>query len=265
MSRSHGAVIRTGSAILIALVAVIGACSKKPNDMGSGGTVSSNGQWLLGPPGRYPDKTIDYLKNKIQFGKKEVADSAYFGSYPCATCPGGAANLWVVPEKQSLNVNWDEAFRNDDTLGVIVAVVINDNAFPYPELDLAPNDSAYLWVGPISDDGNSRAVAYYKINPTTGKASAPMQADSSVTYCDVPKWKGRSHAAAKGEHPMASRCYVVTYSPAPPRPAPAASGATASIKPMPLFTNVSYTSAMFRSDGTWISCVYGCCEVGFAQ
>ena len=264
MSRSHRAAIRTGSAILIALVAVIAACSKKPRDMG-GGSGAANGQWLVGPPGKDTAATIDYLKNKVQFGRKALDDSAYAGAYPCATCTGDTATLWVVPEKQSLHVNWDEAFRNDDTLGVIVAVVINDNSFAYPELDLGPGDSAYLWVGPISNDGNDRAVAYYKINPTTGKASAAMKADRSVTYCDMPKWKGRRHAAAKGEHPMASRCYVVTYTPAPPRPPSATAPANASNNTMPLFTNVSYTSAMFRSSGTWISCVYGCCEVGFAQ
>jgi hypothetical protein len=260
MSGFRRAGIRGTSAILIAVIGGLTGCSK-PSATG-GGEVMANGQWLVGPPGKDPAKTADYLKNKISFGKKEAADSAFSGPYPCATCPGGTANLWVVPEKQSLHVNWDDAFRNDDTLGVIVAKVVNDNPFPYPELQLGAKDSAYLWVGPISNDGIDRAIAYYKINAETGEASAPINPDRSVVYCDMPKWKGRTHAAAKGEHPMATRCYEVTYNPSPPRPAPTS---TASARAMPLFTNVSYTSAMFRSSGTWISCVYGCCEVGYAE
>ena len=258
MSGSRRAVIHTGGAILIALVAAISACSK--NKLAEDAS-ASNGQWLVGPPGKYPDKTIDYLKNKISFDGKTADDSAFTGPYPCSGCPEDPVTLTVVPEKHSLHINWDEAFRNDDTLGVIVAKVVNDNAFPYTPLQLNAHDSAYMWVGPINNSGNDRAVAYYKINAQTGAATGPINPDRTVTYCDMPKWKGRTHAAAKGQHPMASRCYKVTYEPVSKNAAPA----TASTTPLPLFTNVSFTSAMFRTSGTWISCVYGCCEVGFAE
>lgn len=257
MSRSHKAVTRTGSAILIALVALIGACSKKPNDMGGG--VAAAGQWLVGPPGMDTARTIDYMKNKVSFGKKDADDSAYTGPYPCAGCPNDPVTLTVVPEKQAQHINWDEAFRNDENRGAIVAKVVNDNDYPYTPLQLNGHDSVYMWVGPVTNDGVDRAVAYYKIDAATGKASSAINPNRTVTYCDMADWRGRTHSAAKGQHPMANRCYRVTYEPVPP------GTTTASSKPMPLFTNVSFTSAMFLSSGTWISCVYGCCEVGAAQ
>lgn len=262
MSGSQSKVIRTSSAILIAFIALVGACSKPAAT--NGGLVASNGQWLVGPPGMDPAATIDYMKNKISFGNKTIADSAFIGPYPCQGCPNDPVMLTVVPEKQAEHINWDEAFRNDENQGAIVAKVVNDNNYPYPPLTLNAHDSVYMWVGPITNDGVDRAVAYYKIDAQTGTASAAIKPDRSVTYCDMPKWKGRSHSAAKGEHPMASRCYRVTYEPLPPRAAPV-NVSNASNTSMPLFANVSYTSAMFRTSGTWISCVYGCCEVGFTD
>jgi hypothetical protein len=257
MSGLRSSRILTGSAILLAAIGLAAGCSKKPT--AGGGTMASTGQWLKGPPGTDTAATIDYMKNKVKFDGKSAADSAFTGPYPCEGCPQNPAMLTVVPEKQALHINWDEAFRNDDNEGAIVAKVVNENDFPYPPLQLNAHDSAYMWVGPITASGNDRAVAYYKIDAVTGHASAAINPDRSVTYCDMPKWKGRTHSAAKGEHPMASRCYKVTYEPVP---SPVSS---ASAKPLPLFTNVSFTSAMFRSSGTWISCVYGCCEVGFAN
>jgi hypothetical protein len=220
----------------------------------------AGGQWLTGRPGLNPAETIKYLKD-ISFDGKTPADSAFTGSYPCAVCTGDTATLTVIPEKQSQHINWDEAFRNDDNEGAIVAKVLNENSFAYKAtnaqgtLEIPAHDSVYLWVGPVNDDGSDRAIAYYKIDEATGAASAPMSAYRTVTYCDMPKWKNRTHAAAKGKHPMASRCYQMTYTAVP-------SAAAVSVKPLPLFTNVSFTSAMFMSNGTWISCVYGCCEVG---
>lgn len=257
MSGSHTKVIRTGSAIVIGLIALIAACTKKPNDMGGG--VASNGQWLVGPPGMDTAATIAYMKTKVSFGKKDAEDSAFTGPYPCTGCPNDPVTLTIVPEKQAQHINWDEAFRNDENKGAIVAKVVNDNDYPYPPLQLNAHDSAYMWVGPITNDGVDRAVAYYKIDADRGTASAAISPDRTVTYCDMADWRGRTHSAAKGQHPMANRCYRVTYEPVPP------AVSKASNKPMPLFTNVSFTSAMFRSNGTWISCVYGCCEVGFAE
>jgi len=259
MSTSRKMVVRTSVAVLIAAIAVIDGCNKP----GANGDrdLAAGGQWLKGPPGRDTAATIDYMKNKVKFGNKTAEDSAFTGPYPCPGCPTNPVTLTVVPEKQAEHINWDEAFRNADTLGAIVAKVVNDNDFPYPPLQLNQHDSAYMWVGPITASGSDRAVAYYKIDSETGHASAAINPDRTITYCDMPRWKGRTHSAAKGEHPMASRCYRVTYEPIGAKAAPAA----VSSAPMPLFTNVSYTSAMFRSSGTWISCVYGCCEVGFTE
>jgi hypothetical protein len=258
MSRSAFRGSRISGVILISMIGLLVACSK-PSMSGDGGTTAAGGQWLVGPPGMTPATTIDYMKNKVSFGRKAADDSAFIGPYPCPGCPNNPVTLTVVPEKQAQHISWDEAFRNDKNKGAIVAKVVNDNDYPYPPLQLNAHDSAYLWVGPITNDGTDRAVAYYKIDATAGTAVGPINPDRSVVYCDMPNWNNRTHSAAKGQHPMANRCYRVTYEPVPPY------AASATKAPMSLFTNVSYTSAMFRSSGTWISCVYGCCEVGYAN
>ena len=107
-------------------------------------------------------------------------------------------------------------------------------------------------------DGSQRAVGFYKIDASNGTATAAPTTYTAVSYCDMKGAKGRSKSAAHGEHPSGGRCFSVNYSASQP-------ATTTTAQKLPLFTNVSYTSAMFRSSGTWISCVYGCCEVGYAQ
>jgi hypothetical protein len=258
MSSLRSARIRTGSAVLVAIVAALaGACGRKPQPM----SMSAAGRWLVGYPGQDTAKTIDYMKD-VDFPGTSNKDTVFTGPYPCndAGSTSTTVELTVTPEEKAFQIDWDRAFRNEDGEGALVAMIENKTASPYPAFGSTGNDTVYAWVGPINADGSDRAVTYYKIDKASGKATAAPTAYRKVTYCDIKGAKKRSKSAAHGEDPDKKHCFTVDYTPAAAAPA-----ANTTAEKLPLFTNVSFTSAMFRSNGTWISCVYGCCEVGYAQ
>ena len=254
MSGLHGAGIRSGNVILVAIVAALaGGCGKQPETMAG----AAAGRWLVGYPGQNTAETVNYM-TRVKFPGASNRDTVFTGPYPCPEpeCTMPNVDLTVTPEEKAFQIDWDRAFRNQDNEGAIVAKIKNDTDSPYPAYGLAAHDSTYMWVGPINADGSQRAVGFYKIDASNGTATAAPTTYTSISYCNMPR--GRSKSAAHGEHPPSSRCFNVNYS-------PSAADTTKKAERLPLFTNVSYTSAMFRSSGTWISCVYGCCEVGYAD
>ena len=210
-----------------------------------------------------PTDTKDYM-DKLKFPGAADGDTVFTGPFVCtgAGCTKDSVNLTVTPEKGSFHINWDEAFRNDENKGAIVAKFTNDTDFDYPPLQLGKHESAYMWVGPITNDGNDRAVAFYKIN-ADGTAVGPITQDRKIVYCDLKNYKARRKASAKPHHPHASRCYEVTYNPMPPATKMTMSNESL-IKKESLIKMVSYQFDAI-SGGTWISCMYGCCEVGGVQ
>jgi len=258
MSSLRSARIRTGSAVLIAIVAALtGACGKKPEAM----SMSAAGRWLVGYPGQNTANTVYYM-TRVNFPGTSNKDTVFTGPYPCndVGCTSQIVQLTVTPEEKAFQIDWDRAFRNEDNEGAIVARIENTTGSPYPAFGSNGHDSVYVWVGPINADGSDRAVGFYKINASNGTATAAQTAYRKVTYCDIKNSKHRSKSAAHGEDPDKKHCFSVDYTPAAAAPA-----ANTTAEKLPLFTNVSFTSAMFRSNGTWISCVYGCCEVGYAN
>lgn len=255
MSALRGAGIHSGRTILIAMIAALaGGCGKKPETI----AVGAAGKWLVGFPGMNTADTKTYM-TKVKFGGAGNQDTVYTGPYPCtdAGCTQPTVELTVTPEEKAFQIDWDRAFRNQDNEGAIVAKINNNTDFPYPAYGLAAHDSTYMWVGPINNDGSSRAVGFYKINAGDGTATAAPKTYTEISYCDMPK--GRTKSAAHGQHPASSRCFKVKYE---PEPAPATN---TTAQTLPLFTNVSLKSTMFLASGTWISCMYGCCEVGDAN
>jgi hypothetical protein len=160
--------------------------------------------------------------------------------------------LTIVPEKRSYKVDWEYAFRNTRRHGYIVAKIYNEDDVEFKPLQIPPGDSIYMWVGPISADGTDRAVAFYKLAADGGVIAGPLMKKHTVVYCDNPKWEDRKHAAAKGEHEGDGPCTERKY---PGAPAPAAAKKVA-------YFSASMASTMFVPGGAWLSCVYGCCEVG---
>ena len=249
---------RVGHHAVIVMAVLAAACAKPGSNEGSVDTSAADSvqllasNYLVGPPGAHQSNTKYYIEHSIDFGGKTKADSAYTGPFDCATCEKTPVTLTIVPEEKSYKVDWNYAFRNTKRRGYIVAKIFNDDAVEYKPLKLAAGDSAYLWVGPISADGNDRAVAFYKIASDGKVIDGPMQARRILWYCDNPKWEQRSRAAAKGEHEGDGPCYEVKY---PGGTAPAAAKNIA-------YHTVSYSNMMLRANGAWLSCVYGCCEVG---
>lgn len=233
------------------LVAVMSFGCTKPEENGMSDTVAlAAPPFLVGPPGANPANTKYYVENTIKFGGKGHADSAYTGPFPCPGCAKAEVNLTVVPEARNYTVDWNYAFRNSKRRGWIVAKIYNADTVDYLPLELTKGDSAYLWVGPVDSTGSDRAVAYYKID-NTGHATGPMMPYRKVLYCDNPKWENRRHAAAKGKHEGDGPCYEVSYP-----------GGTASTTTKASISPVSLTRAMQGRGGAWLSCMYGCCEIG---
>jgi hypothetical protein len=258
MSALRSAGIRGGSTILIAMIAALaGGCGRKPQAM----SMSAAGRWLVGYPGLNTANTVEYMTNRVKFPGTSNRDTVFTGNYPCneTGCTSTTVELTVTPEEKAFQIDWDRAFRNEDNEGAIVAMIENKSGSPYPAFGSNGHDTVYVWVGPINNDGSDRAVGFYKINASNGTSTAAPTAYRKVTYCDIKNAKHRSKSAAHGEDPDKKHCFSVDYTPAAKPPE------NTTAQKLPLFTNVSYTSAMFRSNGTWISCVYGCCEVGYAQ
>ena len=205
-------------------------------------TLATDNSGLVGAPTLNVDSTKAYMA-AIRFGKKSVADSAFEYPFDCPGCKKSPVKLWVVPEKKAYKVDWPTAFVNNEQRGWIVAEIINSDDVRYDPLELDPGEIAYQWVGPINDEGTDHAMAYYKIDKATGRATGPMSPVYTIEYCSNKDWKKRTHSAAKQQHPPGETCATKTYPPG--------------VKPQ--------AGPLFPPNGTWISCVGGCCQVQNTQ
>jgi len=186
---------------------------------------------MVGPPTMNADSTKAYFA-KLQFDHSTKADkdSAYFDST-------ATVRLLTVAERKAWNVDWQASLDSTARMGFIVAEIINQDTTEYKPLSLKPGEIAYQWVGPIDSAMTQHAVAYYKIDPSTGVATGPMSPMRMVKYCQNPGWKKRTKSAAKKTDPTHGTCDTKTY---------------------PALSNLV---PFYPPDGTWISCVGGCCQV----
>jgi hypothetical protein len=244
---------------LVPIALLIAACTAKEAVQGDDSAVnvaSASGendpswarapQGLIGPPGVNADSTADYMMRHVDFGKDVKTDSGFVDDFTCTGCTQPTVRLMVMPEKKANHVDWPTAFVNRDLEGWVVAEVVNVDPrnVVYKELELAFNDTAYQWVGPISVDGKSRGVAWYRIDRAKGLVTGgPYSLITKVTYCDDPGWKKRKHGVAMRKHGANESCEAKVYSPP--------GGAAVEPQKTPLFP----------PGGTWISCAGGCCEV----
>jgi hypothetical protein len=186
---------------------------------------------LVGPPTLNADSTKAYLAGlRFEKSTKPERDSAYLDST-------ATVRLLTVAEKKAFKIDWPTAMVNRENRGWIVAEIINEDTAEYKPLSLKHGEIAYQWVGPINTDGSDRAVAYYKIDSLTGVASAAMYPIRDITYCNAPRGLSRSKSSAKRQDPYHTDCKSVKY--------------PGALRAVPLYP----------PDGTWISCVGGCCQV----
>lgn len=229
---------KTSSSVSDSSVAVV---SDSAGAVAAEATTSIENQGLIGPPDANKDSTYTYMHNHVRFGNKSLDDSAYDAEIPCESCKKTPVHMWIVPEKKAYKIDWPTALVNRENRGWITAEVVNVDNVRYEPLQLDPNEIAYEWVGPLNLEGTDHAVAFYKINLSTGESSGPMSPMRNATYCKNPDWKKRSHSAAKQTDPAGEECHAMTF----PNPGTVAAAGT----------------PLFPPNGTWISCVGGCCQV----
>jgi hypothetical protein len=194
---------------------------------------------LVGPPTQDEAATRFYMA-AVTWESQD--SSAYEGEFPCEGCGRDPVKLRIVPAQRAYKIDWPTALVNRDNRGWIVAKITNVSDVAFLPLNLQPQETAYQWVGPIDNDGTDRGVAFYKIDLSSGSSGAAMAVSHTVEYCTVPDWRRRKNSSAHKDHPTQStKCAKTRF------------GMVAPVAKL--------TAARFPGDGTWLSCVGGCCKI----
>ncbi|HUQ18115.1 MAG TPA: hypothetical protein VM099_00770 [Gemmatimonadaceae bacterium] len=202
---------------------------------------------LVGYPGSNPEKTKAYLQS-LQF----VTDSIVDGPVTCEAgddCGGAASvRLKILPEANAHRYDIASAFGPGTIGGFILAIVVNtDSSHSFGPLSLAPGDTAYLWAGSTQNAG--KVFGFYKIR-STGQAEGVAKAASGA-YCAAsgPRTKPAVHI------PMYQCQSTAIYG---------SSSTVSSPEPRSLYrlaSNTILAATMLHTQGLWISCSLGCCQV----
>ncbi len=206
---------------------------------------------LVGYPGANPDKTKAYLQSLHW-----ATDSIVNGPVSCSTgddCGGASSvNLKILPEANAHLDDISSAFAPGTIGGFIMAIVINvDSSHKFGPLDLAPHDTAYLWAGSTKSSG--QLFGFYKINGATGQAHGVARAAYGA-YC--PPTGTRTIPAV---HVPMYQCQTQ------PIYGSASTASTERITSQALYrlaSNPIFAATMLHTQGLWISCSLGCCQVG---
>ena len=211
-----------------------------------------------GPKGTFGNgdgkETLDYVK-----GLRFTDDTAYRASYACDGCSPAGVTLMFLPREHAERIAWPAHLQSGQT-GEVVAKVVNvDNAtFTDGNFTLAPNDSAYFWVGEVDYNGApTRGFGVYKLTATgtlAGEWSVrPMT--GYIKHCPNPA--PRSKPAVRDHHVGPGVCTQI-----------AVAGSTGKTRLASLGISTAYAasaavaSRMFAALGQlWISCSGGCCQV----
>ncbi len=239
--------------VLVALALAIAACrgEKKTAQVDSTGVALTwnSDSSLVGPPTQNPVATRAYIRNIVKWEAHD--SSAYEGNFVCEGCGRDSVKLRIVPSKRALNVDWATALVNRSRKGWIVAKITNKSDVAFLPLDLKPDSTAYLWVGPIDDAGNEHGVAFYKVDLVSGDVTrSPAPVITTVEFCDMPNSDSRKASSAHKNHPAsATNCGPKNFG------EPHALVKTARLASRTMFARG------FPSDGLWLSCVGGCCKI----
>lgn len=208
---------------------------------------------LAGYPGQDPAATAKYVRS-LDFS---VRDSIFSGPLECevpADCGNSATvNIRVVPERRAFRAPIDEAMRSAP--GHIVASIENLENKPFAPYKLAPNETAYLWVGALQS--GERKMAIVRIDRASGQSQV-LAVAASAGWCPGSN-EGRKIAAVHiNANPMCTERSFYSES-----ARSAAAGLLASAGDEVLANAV--TRAFSHARGLWFSCSLGCCEArGFA-
>lgn len=151
----------------------------------------------------------------------------------------------LVPEAAAQERDWESAMQ-PGRAGHVVAIVMNIDAAPFPDLNLKPGDRAYAWVGQIGPNAADRGFAIYKLD-ANGVATNTWFKTTDVSHCD--NSDVRSKPAIKTAHKAGGK------------PCARIKSGSASVGTLTSHSmSVGLTGGM-AGRSLWISCSGGCCQV----
>jgi hypothetical protein len=216
----------------------------------AGGWKNFSNAATAGPKGQFGvdgAETLKYLRG-LDFTIASTGDSNVVKQYQCGvnpnSCPSEGIRLMLVPEAAAEQRDWESAMQ-PGRAGHVVAIVVNVDGKPFPDLNLKPGERAYAWVGQIGQNATERGFAIYKLD-ANGLATNTWFKTTDVSHCDNDDI--RNKPAIKTAHPAGGK------------PCARIKVGSASIASLASHTSRDLTGAMVGGS-LWISCSGGCCQV----
>jgi hypothetical protein len=164
-------------------------------------------------------------------------------------------NIRVIPERRAFRAPVDHALGNGP--GHIVARIENLENKPFAPYGLAPNDTAYLWVGALQS--GTRRIAIVRVT-AAGQAQLLATAQQAG-WCPGSNANRSSSAVHINPNPMCADRPLY-----PGAASSASRGLLASANTGHGVLIGAVTAAFSHARGLWFSCSMGCCEArGFEQ
>ena len=233
--------------MLVAGLTILPACS-----------VFQGGQFPIGAnigiidyPGKNATATKLYLAS-LDFSQ---TDSIVDTNVPChdaGDCSGGSVHLRIVPEKNAYKIPVDAALKSGR--GYIVARIENKSQTIYKSLNLAPNETAYLWVGAMPS--GPRRIGIFHISGDTGHATWRSTA-AQAGWCAQAPGAARTVSAVH-LNPM-PECVQTNSFYSTPMQGIGLSDIHLASTTMSVLSDLGPRLMAHRS-GLWFSCSLGCCE-----
>lgn len=206
-----------------------------------------------GKPGKPEDHALEMLQYaaSLPFGQGVPASDIVDDSLACeSSCDAThtKARIQIVPSNYAPEVGWGKILNpgpGTPPNGHIVAKISNLNDYPFPPLQMGPQEVAYLWIGEIRGSANAKA-AIYKLDGST----AFKLKEARTLIC--PKAVG---PPAVHLFPSPGCDQRVSMQMASTEPI---------AKLASLFTRETRTT-MLHGSGLWVSCSEGCCQVTMVQ
>ena len=241
---STGSIVGLAATALLSLTAIAWAGRAPVSEAGR--VPDDPREGFAGVPEARPAEFEIYVQ-KVGFGEvagSEILDDNFACKTP-ANCGGQqSVRLRAAPSNYAADVAWNDALGMGK--GHVVAKVTVVDPVPFDRLNLTKDDVVYLWVGPLQ---GGRGAALYRVR--NGRAT-PVYKFAKLTFC---KYAIQQKPAVHRNKPP--KC---TDTDPKPLQAPAPAGqalASLASRPLRMERNQGFT------DGLWVSCSGGCCEVQF--
>ena len=233
--------------MLVAGLALLPGCSH----MGIGGYTFGTNLGLRDYPGHNATATKAYLAS-LDFSQTDSIVDTTIPCHDAADCTGPSVHLRIVPERNAYKVHVDDALKSGR--GYIVARIENKSPSLYKSLNLAPNETAYLWVGAVPS--GPRRIAIFNIKADNGHATLRSYAQQAG-WCADPAAANRTisavHLNAMPQCVQRNNFYS----------SPIQGIGLTSIRLASTSSSIladATTKLLAHTSGLWFSCSLGCCE-----